>query len=158
MTDPSSADTPFATVLNRSLGTMIPTSASMNIEAIEVRPGFASMRAPFAGNGNHFGVMYAGVLFTVAELLGGALAWASFDQDRFYPLVKDMQINFRAPARSDVISQSTLSAAEIERISAEALERGKSTYLLEATVTDVDGTVVATTTGTYQLRAHRPAG
>lgn len=156
MTDPISDNTSFATVLNRSLGTMIPTSSAMHIEALDVRPGYASMRAPLAGNGNHFGVMYAGVLFTVAELLGGALAWVSFDRDRLYPLVKDMTIDFRAPARSDVISEARLSAAEIDRIGTEALDRGKSTYLLEATVTDVDGIVVATTTGTYQLRAHRP--
>ncbi|ORA64212.1 thioesterase, partial [Mycolicibacterium insubricum] len=32
-------------------------------------------------------------------------------------------------------------------------EHGKSDFTLEATVTDANGTVVATSTGLYQLRA-----
>ncbi len=35
--------------------------------------------ASFDGNGNHFGVVYAGVQFTVAEMLGGVIALAMVD-------------------------------------------------------------------------------
>lgn len=157
MTENSSPESPpFADILNQTLPTMIPVVAAMGIEAIEVRPGYASMRAPLEGNSNHFGAMYAGSLFTVAELLGGALAFVSFDQSQFYPLVKDLQISFRAPARSAVTSEASLSSADITRIGAEAAATGKSEYILETTITDADGVLVATTRGVYQLRAlHR---
>ena len=32
--------------------------------------------------------MYAGVLFTVAEVIGGVMAAVTFDMSRFLPLVK----------------------------------------------------------------------
>ncbi|MDX1881246.1 YiiD C-terminal domain-containing protein [Mycolicibacterium sp. 141076] len=108
--------------------------------------------APIAGNGNHFGVMYAGVLFTVAEVLGGILALTAFDQSQFFPLVKDMSIQYKAPAKSDVRAQAEMSGDDIARIEAEAAQNGKSEYVVEAVVTDADGTVVATTQATCQLR------
>ena len=38
--------------------------------------------------------MYAGVIFTVAEVLGGALHFATFDASTHYPLVRKMTIDF----------------------------------------------------------------
>ena len=138
--------------MNSMFSTTIPSAHGLGVRVVEVRPGFAATTAPIAGNGNHFGVMYAGVLFTVAEVLGGLLALTAFDQSQFYPLVKEMTIQYKAPAKSDVRAQAALSDDEIARIEAEAAQNGKSEYVLEAVVTDADGVMVATTRATYQLR------
>lgn len=141
-------------LINGSIEGTIPIIARMGLRVDEVRQGYAAATVPIEGNGNHFGAMYAGVLFTVGEMLGGALAMATFDMGRFYPLVKDLQITFRRPATSDVRSETTMSDDEIARVAAEAEANGKSDFVLEATLTAADGTVVASTRGIYQLRAH----
>ena len=138
--------------MNSMFATTIPSAHGLGVRVVEVRPGFAATTAPIAGNGNHFGVMYAGVLFTVAEVLGGILALTAFDQSQFFPLVKDMSIQYKAPAKSDVRAQAEMSRDDITRIEAEAAHNGKSEYTVEAVVTDADGTVVATTKATCQLR------
>ncbi|MFG1791047.1 PaaI family thioesterase [Nocardia altamirensis] len=145
---------PFAEIINGALEFTIPVAHKMGVSAVEVRPGFAATTVPIEGNGNHFGVMYAGVLFTVAEILGGAISIASFDNSAYYPLVKDLHVFFRKPAKTDVRAEASLPAAEIARIADEAAANGKSDFTLRAVVTDADGVVVAETEGLYQLRAH----
>ncbi|MGW4248431.1 PaaI family thioesterase [Nocardia sp. NPDC004722] len=145
---------PLNEVVNGGMEFTIPVAHKMGVRADEVRPGFAATTVPIEGNGNHFGVMYAGVLFTVAEVLGGALAIASFDMSKYFPLVKDLHIYFRKPAATDVRAEASISAEEIARIAEEAEAKGKADYVLKAVVTDANGVVVAETEGLYQLRTH----
>ncbi|MGA8328239.1 MAG: thioesterase, partial [Mycobacterium sp.] len=60
--------------MNDALGSTIPTAHNMGVRVVEARRGFAATTVPVEGNGNHFGVIYAGVQFTVAEILGGIIA------------------------------------------------------------------------------------
>ncbi|MVU75767.1 DUF4442 domain-containing protein [Nocardia sp. ET3-3] len=145
---------PLNEVVNGGLEFTIPVAHKMGVRAEEVRPGFAATSVPIEGNGNHFGVMYAGVLFTVAEVLGGAMAIASFDMSKYFPLVKDLHIYFRKPAATDVRAEVSMSAEEIARVIEEADAKGKADYVLKAVVTDANGVVVAETEGLYQLRTH----
>jgi len=145
---------PYADIVNIAMEFTIRPAHKMGIEAVEVRPGFAKLKAPLAGNGNHFGTIYAGVLFALAEMLGGALAVAAFDNSQYYPLVKGVDIKFTEPARSDVTATASMDEDTIKRVTAEADADGKSDYTLEAEVTDENDVVVAVTTGNYQLRAH----
>ena len=119
-----------------------------------MRPGFAAPTVPVEGNGNHFGVIYAGVLFTVAEILGGIIPLEHF---------RHLPSTFRwSKTSTSLLSawpgpncgrEASLDDEAIARIEAEAAERGKSDFTLEAVVTDADGKTVATTRGLYQLRA-----
>ena len=77
----------------------------------------------------------------------------TFDTAKYFPLVKNLDIQFVGMARSDVRAEASLDDETIARIEAEAAERGKSDFTLEAVVTDADGKTVATTRGLYQLRA-----
>lgn len=106
---------------------------------MEARPGFAAATVPAAGNGNHFGVVYAGVEFTVAEILGGILALSSFDSATYFPLVKNIDIAFVGMAKSDLRAEASLDEDTIARVTAEAAERGKADFTVEAVVTDAEG-------------------
>ena len=75
------------------------------IQVVELERGYVETTAPFEGNGNHLGTMYAGVLFTVAEVIGGVMAAVTFDMTKVVPLVKSMEIDFKRPARSDVVAR-----------------------------------------------------
>jgi acyl-coenzyme A thioesterase PaaI-like protein len=140
-------------MMNAALGSTIPIAHNMGVRVVEARPGFAATVVPAEGNGNHFGVIYAGVQFTVAEILGGIVSLSTFDSSKYFPLVKNIDISFVAMAKSELRAEASLDDDTIARIEAEAAERGKADFTLEATVTDADGKTVATTRGLYQLRA-----
>lgn len=122
------------------------------LEAAE--PGRVRMRAPLEGNVNHIGTMYAGALFTLAEVPGGALFLSTFDAERYYPVVKGMEVRFVAPARSDVTVEVTMSPDEVVAVQARAEEVGKADWSWDCELVDADGTVVCRTTNHYQLRRH----
>jgi acyl-coenzyme A thioesterase PaaI-like protein len=140
-------------MMNATLGSTIPIAGQMGVRVAEARRGFAATTVPAEGNGNHFGVIYAGVQFTVAEVLGGIIALSTFDTTKYFPLVKNVDIKFVSMARSELRAEAALDDETIARIEAEAAERGKADFTMEAVVTDADGQTVATTRGLYQLRA-----
>ncbi|MGH3960071.1 PaaI family thioesterase [Mycobacterium sp.] len=141
-------------MMNGAMQSTIPIAHKMGVQVVEARPGFAATTVPADGNGNHFGVVYAGVLFTVAEVLGGVIALSTFDSAKYFPLVKNVDIEFVGMARSDLRAEAGLDEQTIARVGAEAAERGKADFILEAVVKDAEGQTVATTRGRYQLRAH----
>lgn len=124
------------------------------LKAEILEPGHVRLRMPFEGNQNHIGTLYAGALFTLAEVPGGALFLTSFDARRFYPIVKELNLRFRRPARGDISVDARLGSDEIQRIRQEAEDRGKADYWLELQLIDASGEVVAESRGLYQLRAH----
>lgn len=122
------------------------------VQVIEVRRGYCKMVMPLKGNVNHVGTMYAGALFTIAELPGGTVYLASFDTSKYYPIVKDMSIRFRRPATTDVTVEIYLDDAEISRIEATTEEVGKCDFEWNVDIKDAAGEVVALTKNVYQLR------
>lgn len=137
---------------NAALEHTIPAVFAMGVRFTDVGPGYAVAEVPFDGNGNHFGTMYAGVLFTVGEVLGGALSMATFDMSTYVPLVKSMTIDFLKPARSKVRASTSLDEATIEQLKATADAHGKAEFPLVAELHDEDGVLVGRTTGNYQIR------
>ena len=125
-----------------------------NLKAEVLEPGLVRLKMPLAGNQNHIGSMYAGALFTLAEIPGGALFLTSFDVTRFYPIIKEMNLRFRRPALGDIYVEARLAAQTIERLQTEAEQTGKAEYLLELQLTDASGEVVALSRALYQLRKH----
>ena len=149
------AETPdVLSVLNGTLEQLIPRAHQMGVHFAEARPGFVRAELPFEGNGNHFGTVYAGVIFTLAEVLGGAMHFASFDVATHYPLVRTVTIDFLSPGRGPLSASATLDEPTRERVRAEAAERGKAAFVLGAEVVGEDGTVVARTRGDYQIRPY----
>ncbi|MEZ5246180.1 MAG: PaaI family thioesterase [Acidimicrobiales bacterium] len=115
--------------------------------------GFVRLRMPFEPNVNHVGMMYAGALFTLAEVPGGTIFLTTFDGTSYYPIVKDLQIRFRRPAMTDITVEVRISDDEVARISAQAEANGKADYGWECELIDTSGEVVAISRNTYQMRA-----
>jgi acyl-coenzyme A thioesterase PaaI-like protein len=139
-------------VANARIEQFIPRAHQMGVRFVEMRPGYVRATVPFEGNGNHFGVMYAGVIFTVAEVLGGAMHVVTFDPTTHYPLVRSLTIDFLKPGRGALSASASLDAATIERVRAESADGTKAPFVLEAEVVGEDGVVVARTRGDYQIR------
>lgn len=153
MTDTADTEVPdYVAMVNTALEFTIPVAHGVGVRAVEVRSGYAAAEVPIEGNGNHFGAMYAGVLFTVGEVLGGGLAISTFDSSAYYPLVKGLDIRFLKPATTDITASTSIDADTIAKVAATAEETGKADFVLEAELTDTNGVVVARTVGDYQLR------
>jgi acyl-coenzyme A thioesterase PaaI-like protein len=114
--------------------------------------GFVRLRMPFEPNVNHVGMMYAGALFTLAEVPGGTLFITTFDPTRFYPIVKDLKIRFRRPAMTDITVEVRMREDEVERITEEAEANGKADYSWESKLMDTNDEIVAVTQNLYQMR------
>jgi uncharacterized membrane protein affecting hemolysin expression len=78
---------------------------------------------------------------------------ANSNLQRFTATVKNLQIRYRRPAMTDVRAETSLDAGTIARIKRELGDLGKTEFMLDAELTDSEGTVVATTRGTSQVRA-----
>ena len=123
------------------------------IRVVALRDRYAKMLMPLEGNVNHVGMMYAGSLFTLGEIAGGAIHLVSFDVTRLFPIVKEVHIRFQRPAMTDVTMEVELSAEEASRIQAEALEKGKADFAMKLELEDANGEVVSIVDGTWQVRA-----
>lgn len=124
------------------------------LKVLELEKGRVKCLMPFAGNGNHIGTMYAGALYTLAEIPGGALFLSSFDVARYFPIVREQTIKFLKPVKGDVTIEITISDARIAELQAEADAKGKAEFVLEGEIKTADGEVAATSSGIYQLRAN----
>ena len=103
--------------------------------------------------GNHIGIMHAGVLFSLGEFLGGLITARYLDNPRkFQPVVRDLKIDFKAPAMTDITATAYFSAEQALEMNAQLEETGRYDFQQKAVLTDTNGTVVAETLGSYALR------
>jgi len=130
----------------------LPIVQKMGAKVVEMVPGRVTIKMPLAGNNNHIGMMYAGVLFTLGELPGGALCLTLFDGTKYAPLVKSMDITYKRPATTDITVTAVMSTDEAARISEELEKNGKSDFDLENQLVDADEQIVAVTHTAYQIR------
>ncbi len=143
---------PDLEALTAGVRAMIPIMGAMELSVVDARRGHAAAEIPAGPNVNHFGVMYAGSLFTAGEMLGGVLGFNTFDLEGFVPIVKSLEIKFLKPATGTIRATTSIDDDEIARIEAEARSTGKAQFVLRAELTDEAGVVVAETEGVYQVR------
>ena len=140
--------------MSKSLQETIPFVGRSEIEVEEIEVGYVKMRMPIEPNRNHVGTMYAGALFTLAEMPGGAIFVSTFDAKKFYPIVKSMDIKYVKPATTDITVEVRLSEEDAAEIAAKAAADGKADYEWQCELKDTEGNVVAITTNRYQMRSH----
>jgi thioesterase domain-containing protein len=136
----------------KMLETIIKIIDAMGIRIVEMRDRHVKVLLPLEPNVNHIGTMYAGSLFTAGEFMGGAMYMASFDYDRFYPIVKAINIQFRRPAITNVTVEANLSPEEIDAIHREADAKGKADWKMDLEIKDQAGEVCCLLQGIWQLR------
>jgi len=136
----------------------IPFAGRTEVKVLVMEPGHVKMLMPLGPNVNHVGSMYAGALFTLAELPGGAIFLTTFDASRFYPIIKGMDIKFVKPATSDITVEVRLDPEVAARIQEAANEAGKADYDWQCELKDVNGQVVCVSSNRYQLRSVNPPG
>lgn len=122
------------------------------LRALELRRGYAKCEIPLAGNENHVATMYAGALFTLAEMAGGALFVSSFETSHFFAVVIEMNIRFVRPASGPVSIEVALEQQQIASIRDEVAQAGKARFELLGELKLASGLVVAYSRGVYLIR------
>lgn len=122
------------------------------LEVVELAPRHVKLKVALEGNVNHVGMMYAGALFTLAEIPGGAIFLSTWGMEKFYPVIKAMNIRFRRPTTTDATITIDLTEEEVAKITREAEEKGKADFVLIGNILDAKGEVVAVSESTYQMR------
>ncbi|WP_166260207.1 PaaI family thioesterase [Marinobacter salicampi] len=137
--------------VNRLIGLSIPFATRNGFAVEEVRPGYVRARIRLKGNKNHFGSLYAGAYFLVAEIPGGVLSL--FDLGPAYtPILKEMSLQFLKPASSDVVVEFNLDSKTLDAIKTEADNTGRAAFTLEGKLFDTGGEHVANSTAHYRVR------
>lgn len=121
---------------------------------LEERRGFAKLLMPLAGNENHVEVMYLGAYTVLAEAVAAVPGISVLDTARFFPIIKDIYVDFRKSAASDVTAEYGLSDEHIEELLADLERKGSAGYVAEFPMHDADGAHVATGRVTVKLLSH----
>lgn len=138
-------------LLTQFVGKSIPFAARNGFKVIDYRVGYVKAFIPLKPNKNHFNAMYAGALFTVAELPGGIISILSFDE-RFYPILKDLKIEFIKMAKTDVTVEFEVTDKQLIQLEEEAMINGRCAFVLEGEIKDLKGEIVAKSYANYQVR------
>lgn len=133
----------------------IPVIGRIGVVVDAIEPGRVQLRVPVEGNTNHFGTMYAGVLFTLAEIPGGLIPLTVLDATKYTPIVTRVDIRFVATARTDITLTAEITVEQLEQLAAQADAEGRAEFILELTGVDQTGRTVIESTGYYQLRPSR---
>jgi len=101
-------DEKYADICNMAIS-LVPGIERTGLKVLELRDRYAKALMPLnEGNTNHVGIMYAGSLFTLGEFCGGIIHLVSMDFTKFVPIVKEVSIRFRRPARTDITVELSL--------------------------------------------------
>lgn len=109
---------------------------------------------PLAGNENHVGVMYLGALTVLAEAVAATPGIALLDAARYFPIIKDIYVDFHRMASSDVSAEYGLPQDQQKALIADLERKGSAGYVAEFPMRDADGTAVATARVTVKLLSH----
>ena len=121
---------------------------------LEERRGYAKLLMPLAGNENHVDVMYLGAYTVLAEAVAAVPGIGILDTARFFPIIKDIYVDFHRSAASDVTAEYALSEDRINGLLESLEAKGSAGYLAEFPMHDADGQHVATGKVTVKLLSH----
>ncbi|GAA4043223.1 hotdog family protein [Parerythrobacter jejuensis] len=128
------------------------------MQRLEERRGYARLLMPLAGNENHVDVMYMGAFTVLAEAVAAIPGISILDTARFFPIIKDIYVDFHKPAASDVTGEFGLDDDAMAGLLADLERKGSAGYLAEFPMHDAGGAHVATGRVTVKLLSHNWGG
>ena len=124
-----------------------------NLEILEASETFKVRMSLRPETENHLKMMHAAYLFAGGEFLGGLVPMVHLAKpDKFQPVVRDLKIEFKAPAFSAVTAETEFSIAQADEMNATLDKEGRFDYTLLAEIKDQNEKLVARTTTNYAIR------
>lgn len=102
---------------------------------------------------NHVQMMHAAYLFAGGEFLGGLVPMRHLAKpEKFQPVVRDLKIEFKAPAMTSITAETVFTQAQADEMNAALEKDGRYDFTLIADLKDENGGLVAQTTTNYAIR------
>ncbi len=102
---------------------------------------------------NHVKMMHAAYLFAGGEFLGGLVPMRHLAKPEiFQPVVRDLKIEFKAPAMSSITAETIFTQSQADAMNAALDKDGRFDFTLIADIKDENQTLVAQTTANYAIR------
>jgi len=139
-------------LLNRFIAHAVPFTSRNGFQIVATGPGYVKASICLKGNTNHFGTMYAGAMFVLAEIPGGVLSLLEFGTD-YVPILRELQMTYLRTARSDVTVEFRLPPEDVNVILGEIEQRGKAHFELAGELRDATGELIARSFARYQVRS-----
>ncbi len=143
----------FAEHLEKTLHEMLPLVKALSFRVEEGRAGYVKTsmsRSEIVVN--HFGAFHAGALYSFAETVGGAVILSSFDLTKNTLINKRGEIKYRKTVTEKAVSEASFAREEVERLEAEAAEKGKVEFPYTVIVKNQDDEVACEVTFDFYLR------
>jgi len=133
----------------------VPFVERTQMQYLEMERGYAKLLMPIGPNANHVDVMYLGAFTVLAEATAANPGISILDTEAYFPIVKDIAVDFHRMATTDVTAEFRLSEEQIAEIHADLKRKGSAGYLAEVPMLDADGAVAATGKVTIKLLSHK---
>ncbi len=135
----------------------IPFLSNFNIKIEQAQKGHITLRLKYASHLlNHFATYQAGVYCALAEITGGLLIGTFLDLERNFLITKGLNINFFEASKQDLLVSADLPLSTVEQMNDALRTRKKATVLIDVTVRDIYGHVIARSQNQYYMRLGIP--
>ena len=132
----------------------VPFVERTEMRRLEEGRGYSKLLMPLGPNANHVDVMYMGSFCVLAEAAAAGPGISVLDTEKYFPIIKDIAVDFHRMAASDVTAEYTLSEDEIARLLSDLERKGSATYVAEVPMLDDQSGLVATGRVTVKLLSH----
>lgn len=127
--------------------------ANAHLEILEAHETFKIRMSLGPETENHLKMMHAAYLFAGGEFLGGLVPMVHLAKpEKFQPVVRDLKIEFKAPAFSAVTAETQFSQTQADEMNAALDKESRFDFTLLAELKDENETLVAQTTTNYAIR------
>ena len=131
----------------------LPIYEFMGLKIDSVSNGIYRCSVPLTRNtGNHINTVHAAFQWASAEILGGLVVLSKQPDEKYVPVVKSLDIDFKRPALTDITSEAYFSDEEVEVMNTALASTGRYDFTLRSVIRDADDEVVAEATGCYAVR------
>jgi uncharacterized protein (TIGR00369 family) len=142
--------------IQRLISEKVPVAEFLGIKVEVAEPGHVRLRLPFSKRvQNHLEIVYAGAIFALAEIAGGAVLLSVFDTSKYTLLIERLNIEFHRPSRRDLWCDVALSPQLVEQVHAQVQSEGKTKITLPVEVKDERQRVISRVEGAYYIRRAR---
>ena len=125
----------------------------MDLKIDSVSNGIYRCSVPLTRNtGNHINTVHAAFQWASVEILGGLVVLSNRPDEKYVPVVRSLDIEFKRPALSDINSEAYFSDEEVEVMNTALASTGRYDFTLCSVIRDANDEVVAEATGCYAVR------
>ena len=111
----------------------VPAAGFFGLEVEDVEEGHVRLRMPFARPAeNHLGIVYAGAIFSLAEIAGGVVMLSVFDTSEVTLIIRRLEIDFVRPSRRDLFCNVQLPEALVDEARANIAAQGNADPMMAA--------------------------